>query len=82
MFNTNIRYSRRTCYVFNQCGELVGKIQWQKDRAFQRWQIRFLSETLPVNSYDAPDVVREKLEQNNLRWQWQKIRHYYGYQRF
>lgn len=80
--NDKIKYSIRTCFIYNKLGELIGKIQFQRDPNFKVWRVKYLSESLPVHSYDRPDDIKEKLEENDLTWVWGKIKHYYGYQRF
>ncbi|GAB5378721.1 MAG: hypothetical protein Alis3KO_03450 [Aliiglaciecola sp.] len=81
MQQDNIKYSQRTCFIYDKRGELVGKIQFQREPIFKTWRIKYLTQSLPFNSYDHPEIIREKLEDNDLTWSWGKIKHYYGYQR-
>lgn len=77
MKNESIVHSKRTCFVYTQNGELVGKIQFQKEPIFNLWRIKYLSDTLPIHSGDVPAEVQEKLESANLTWRWGKLTHYY-----
>lgn len=76
--NDKICSSRRTCFVFNAAGDQVGKIQFQQDRNFKVWRIKYLSVDLPVHSYDRPEDVREKLLDLGYTWSWGEIRHKYS----
>jgi hypothetical protein len=77
-----IRYSRRTCFIYQHGTELVGKIQFQREPNFKVWKIQYLSDNLPIHSYDRPVDVKEKLLELDFTWSWGEIKHYYGYQRF
>ncbi|GAA0859214.1 hypothetical protein GCM10009114_31820 [Aliiglaciecola litoralis] len=76
MRDTNYRYSRRTCFIYNANNELIGKIQFQRDPHFKRWKIQYLSDSLPIHSYDRPCDVKEKLVELDLTWAWGDIKHY------
>lgn len=82
MQTPKIRYSRRTCFVYNQQAELIGKIQFQRDANFLVWKIKYLSDQLPIHSYDRPCDVKDKLEKNQFTWQWGPIKHHGGYVHF
>ncbi len=71
----NLKYSRRTCHVFDKHGNEVGKIQFQRDPHFYQWRVKYLSDQLPVNSYDLVDEIKEKLLDNGYTWSWGRIKH-------
>ncbi len=76
MMQTNIIHSsRRTCIVFDSDGKEIGKIQFQQDRNFKVWKIKYLSSNLPIHSYDRPEDVKEKLLDLGYDWRWGPIKH-------
>lgn len=81
MQNSTIRYSQCACTVLDKQGQVVGKILFQREQHFKVWRIRYLSDQLPINSFDRAEDVREKLENHELTWRWGPVRHYYGYDR-
>lgn len=81
MSNENIKYSQRTCFVYSEQSELIGKIQFQREPYFKVWRVKYLSDSLPINSADSLEDIRQKLEESKMTWAWGKLKHYYGYHR-
>ncbi len=81
MMTHNIRYSKRTCFIYKQ-NQLLGKIQFQRDAKIGIWRVTYLSADLPVNSDDRPSDIHAKLCSLELSWRWGKIYHCYNQLRF
>lgn len=77
MLMGNIKYSRRTCHVYDQAGNEVGRIQFQRDPHFALWRVKYLSDQLPINSYDLVDEIKDKLLDKGYTWSWGRIKHHY-----
>lgn len=75
MIDRPTRNSTRSCFIYDQNGDLLGQIRFQRDAHFRRWKVKYLTDSLPVNSFLTPQEIKNILLDKGYNWRWGEIRH-------